>query len=298
MTPPRGRADASAPPPGERPQELRSRLLGALVAGALLVPLMAVGLATVLGSMSIPPSIFTRLLGRALAPTGWIGLPVLGAGLGALAATGWTGSARHATWTLLLAVALGMLGAVLVTRPPVLPMRDRVSPRSPRGKSQAILRAAFRSPAALSGILSYTRDPDPVVREQAVLALGVNLVVAGIERSPRGLPSRYQDFPLRDSLRARLTAALADSDERVRAEAARALWKAPRTFGVQVAAAETLASVLGRALQPGAVERLAWLALDGAAGAPYPSLKAQAARFAAATPDSELARAARRAAGP
>jgi hypothetical protein len=298
MTRPRGRAGAPTSSPADGPPEFRPRLLGALVAGALLVPLIAVALATALGSMSIPASTITRILARALTPTGWIGLPLLGAGLGALAAIGWAGSARRTAWTLVLALALGTLGATLVARATTLPPRDRIPPRSARGKARAILRAAFRSPAALSDILSYTRDPDPTVREQAVLALGVNLVVAGIERAPRGHVSRYQQLPLRDSLRAHLMAALADADEGVRAEAARALWKAPRTFGAQAAAAETLAAVLERALRPGAVERLAWLALDGAAGAPYPRLKAEAARFAAATPDSELARAARRAAQP
>ncbi|HKQ56669.1 MAG TPA: hypothetical protein VJY35_02265, partial [Candidatus Eisenbacteria bacterium] len=143
----------------------------------------------------------------------------------------------------------------------------------------------------------YTRDPDPVVREQAVLALGVNLVVAGIEGETPEHPSPFAALPLRDSIAARLDAALHDSSEAVRAEAARALWKAPHTFGTRPAAAETLAAVLDRARAALTVERLAWLALDAAAGAPYPALKAAAARFAAVTSDSDLARAARRASG-
>src|SRR5262249_33047310 len=103
--------------------------------------------------------------------------------------------------------------------------------------------------------------------------------------------------PLRDSLRARLRDAMShDPVEAVRAEAARALWKAPVTFGPQPAAAETLSAVLERSLRPGAVERLSWLALDAAAGTPDRGLRAAAARFAQSTTDSDLARAARQAA--
>jgi hypothetical protein len=131
-----------------------------------------------------------------------------------------------------------------------------------------------------------------------MLALGVNLVVAGIEHATpeRPVPDRF--LPVRDSIRVRLIGGLTDPVEAVRAEAARALWKAPLAFGRVPAAADTLAAVLDRALRPDAVERLAWLALDAAAGAPDPGLKAAAARFGAATPDSDLARAARLAARP
>ena len=88
----------------------------------------------------------------------------------------------------------------------------------------------------------------------------------------------------------------ADPVESVRAQAARALWKAPSTFGREPAAAETLAAILDRALEPRALERLTWLALDGAAGPRHPALERAAARFAAATADPELRRAARAAA--
>ncbi len=284
----------------DRVPEFRSRLIGAMVAGALLVPLVALAIAAALGSpAAVPGTPLPRVLvTRALGPTGWIGLPVLGAGLGALTALGWAGSGARALKVLTLAVGLGVLGAALVSRTPALPPGRGLPPRSARGKAQAILRGAFRSPSALAGILHFTRDPDPVVREQAVLALGVNLVVAGIEHATVERPSRFAGLPLRDSLRERLAVALGDPAEGVRAEAARALWKAPRTFGSQPAAAETLTAVLARASRPGAVERLAWLALDAAAGPPYAPLKAAAARFAEATPDSELAQAARRAARP
>ena len=88
--------------------------------------------------------------------------------------------------------------------------------------------------------LIYEDEPDPIVRQQAALALGVNLIVTGIERATPEHPSPYVGLPLRDSLRVRLLAALVDPVEDVRAEAARALWKAPRTFGTQPAAAETV----------------------------------------------------------
>jgi hypothetical protein len=271
-----------------------------MLAGALLVPLVAVAVAAALaypGVASDAP--FLRILfSRALTSTGWIGLPVLGAGLGALASLAWAGSAARALRVLALALGLCLLGSALVARPPAAPAARGAAPRGARGKAQEIRRAAFRSPSAIAGILHYTRDPDPVVREQAVLALGVNLVVAGIEHATPERPSPHRDLPLRDSLRVRLAAALGDPDQGVRVEAARALWKAPRTFGREPAAAETLAAILDRALRPGAVERLAWLALDAAAGAPDLRLRASAARFAAATPDSDLARAARLAARP
>jgi len=84
----------------------------------------------------------------------------------------------------------------------------------------------------------------------------------------------------------------------VRAEAARALWKAPVTFGTSAAAAETLAAILDRAADPGRPERLAWLALDAACGVPNDRLRRAAGRFASATSDTELKRRARLAAGP
>jgi hypothetical protein len=222
----------------------------------------------------------------------------VGAGLGALASLGWVGTAAGSARVLALGLGLCVLGALLVARPPVALPPPGTGARSVQGKVREIRRAAFRSPAAIAGILVHTRDADPMVREQAVLALGVNLVVAGIEHATAERPSPHQDLPLRDSIRVRLDVALSDPDEAVRAEAARALWKSPRTFGPAPGAAETLAAVLDRALRPRAVERLSWLALDAAAGAPHPRLKAAAARFAAATPDTALARAARLAARP
>src|SRR5258708_7387057 len=60
-------------------------------------------------------------------------------------------------------------------------------------------------------------------------------------------PARFATLPLRDSLRLGLCELLVDPAPSVRAEAARALWKAPRAFGPVPAAAESLAAVLDRA---------------------------------------------------
>jgi hypothetical protein len=267
-----------------------------MLGGALLVPLATIAIAWAVSWLAPPrgPAFLDVLFTRALTPSGWIGLPLLGAGLGALLALGWVTPGRPALRLLLVALPLLVGGALLVARPPsATPAASAARPGSPRAKARAILKASFRSPATVATILPYAGDRDPVVRQQAVLALGVNLVVAGIEHETSEHPSPFARLPLRDSLRVRLLAALGDPVEDVRAEAARALWKAPRTFGAQPAAAETLAAVLDRALLPGSVERLTWLALDAAAGRPDPGLRAAAARFAAATPDPELARVAR-----
>ncbi|MBI1796002.1 MAG: hypothetical protein HYR74_03010 [Candidatus Eisenbacteria bacterium] len=288
-----------SPAPAPRPPDAdpRGRLPGAMLAGALLVPLLTLAVAALL---ALPvfgrlPRFLALLFTRALAPSGWIGLPLLGAGLGALTTLAWSGSAGATLRRLALAIALMVAGAALVVRTPYFPEARNAPPRGSRARMDVIRRSTFHSPADVARILPYTRDPDPIVRQQAVLACGVNVIVAGIEGATADHPSPFVGLPLCDSLRTRLEAALHDSVEDVRAEAARALWKAPRTFGREPAAAETLAAVLDRALRPGAVERLTWLALDAAAGAPDARLEAAAAQFAAACPDTELARAARRA---
>jgi hypothetical protein len=195
-----------------------------------------------------------------------------------------------------VAVLLALVLLIAIPKPPPRPFA--VAPQSLSAKARAIRKSSFESPEALKRMLPLSRDPDPRVRELAVLALGVNLVVADLGRATPETPSVYAASPLRDSLRTRLLETLRDPVEGVRAEAARALWKAPAAFGAHPEAAETLAAVLDRALRPEAPERLAWLALDAAAGAPHPALKRAAARFALATPDTALARAARRAAQP
>ena len=285
-----------APARGPRPP---SPLTGAVLSGALLLPLLAVALAALLGRPGpwAQATLLEALLARALSPTGWAGLPLLGAGLGALVAARGRVSPARVARALALGLALDLAGILVLARAAPALDPNRSAARGARAKAQEILRASFRSPEAIAGILPYTRDPDPVVREQAVLALGVNLVVAGVEHATPERPSRMATLPLRDSLRVRLLAALTDRAEGVRAEAARALWKAPKSFGPHPEAAETLAAFLDRAGYPQAVERFAWLALDAAAGAKDPRLRAAAARFAATTPDSDLARAARLAAG-
>jgi hypothetical protein len=78
-----------------------------------------------------------------------------------------------------------------------------------------------------------------------VAALGDNRVVRDVERF--GHRSRFEHDPLRDTVRTRLTEMMVSERwYRMRAEAAYALWCAPRAFGSVDAAAETLAAVLDR----------------------------------------------------
>ena len=170
---------------------------------------------------------------------------------------------------------------------PLAPVKTRM---------RAALKWSYRSPETVAKVVELSRDRDPMVREQAVMALGLNVVVDDIERATVTRPSRYSDHPVRAQLRARLDEALQDPVESIRAEAARALWKAPVAFGPAPAAAETLAAIIERAADPSRPERLAWCALDAAAAHPDPALRAAAERFAAATDDAKLARAARLAA--
>jgi len=239
-----------------------------------------------------------------LAAGGWLWIPLWGAAAGALATVreAQTGSQRVACVTVAAAIAL----APLALRPVVPePMARIERPRDARAKQSAFRRWAYRDPAAVANILPYAADPDPVVREQAVLALGVNLIVTDIEHATETRPARFLASPLRDSLAARLEVALHDPVEAVRIEAARALWNAPRALGSHPAAAETLAAALDRAASTRPTpradapsSRIVWLALDAAAGVPDSALKAAAARFAEATDDSALRRAARQAAKP
>jgi hypothetical protein len=270
----------------------RSRLIGATIAGALLA-----GLATLLGGLvaRLAGGTGGAALAGFIASGGGPAILLWGAALGALVSLRWA-RAWPETWSALLAASLALFLGWAAAGGDDEPLRS--APQGARAKVREIRRSAYRSPATVAALLPYARDPDPRVREHAALALGVNLVVDDIERATARRPSRYAGHPLRRRIRTALLAALADSVEAVRAEAARALWKAPRCFSEQPAAAETLAAVLDRAARPGAPERLAWLALDAGAGAPHPGLKRAAARFAAAASDSDLARAARRAAAP
>jgi hypothetical protein len=227
---------------------------------------------------------------------GWVWPALYGA-----AGAAWLGARRMDPGRgRLLARVLAVLLALapLAWRPFVPEGVEAPLPATAEGKVRWIRRASYRSPAEVAKLLPLSRDPDPAVRARATLALGVNLIVTDVEHDRPGFPSRHAAHPLRDSLRNRLLEALRDPEELVRAEAARALWKAPRTFGVQPAAAGTLAAILERRVARPEAGREAWLALDAAAGAPDSSLRAAARRFADHSPDTALARTARAALGP
>jgi hypothetical protein len=271
------------------PRGFGARLAAALVAGAFLG-----AFAMVCGGWMLRA--FAARLGAPLAAEAfreflsagaWLWFPLWGAAVGALFALPGAAAATQRWSALLLAALLASLP--LLARPEV---NERIEqpPRTPQAKMRSVLRWSYRTPETVSRILPLSHDPDPRVREHAVLALGINLIVTDIERSNPARPARYLNHPLRARLGTRLRECLTDSVEVIRAEAARVLWKAPRTFGIEPVAAETLAAILDRAARPDALERLSWLALDAAAGDPHPTLKSAAARFAAATPDPELRR--------
>jgi len=222
-----------------------------------------------------------------LAAGAWVWFPLWGAALGSLKAA--VGAGSPAAKLGLLGLALGLAVLPLLWRPQVEEREER-APATPQAKARAVLRWSYRSADNVLKIVAISRDPDPRVREQAVLALGRNRVVSDIEGATALRPATLLGSPVRDSLRMALIAALGDPVPVVRAEAARGLWNAPRTFGPQPAAAETLAGVLARAADAGSVERLAWLALDAAAGPPDSSLKRAAGHFAQVTADTALRR--------
>lgn len=292
-------------------------IAGAALAGALFAAAGTAALGLTLGLFA-PGSGAARgaadVLREFLNAGGWIRLPLWGGAAGALRALGWARVPRARV--LCVALALGLLALSAVLQPD---LREAASPgapggapraRRPRGlpaTATAIRRWSYASPAGVRQILALRHDPNALVREQVALALGVNLIVSDIEHAgprpgcPTCPPARFATLPLRDSLRLGLLELLRDPVPAVRAEAARALWKAPITFGTVPAAAESLAAVLTRAqhgLAQGSPERLTWLALDAAAGAPHAGLKGAAARFAATTPDTALRRAALLAATP
>jgi hypothetical protein len=272
----------------------RARLASAALAGALaggLTLIAAIAVLNLAGPEWAPRLLATLRFG------GWIAAASLGAAIGMIASLRGLATRRGRTEAVLGAIALATLAVVVIARVQPPPPRAETGPDSARGKARAFLKWSYRSPAEVARLLPYAADPDPIVREQAVLAMGLNTLVTDAEKSTPMRPPRFRDHPTLDSLRTRLGHAMReDPVAPVRAEAARALWNAPRAFGPQPAAAETLAAFLDRAARSGATDRTAWLALDAAAGAPDPGLKAAAARFASATADSQLARAARQAA--
>lgn len=270
------------------------RLAGAILVGGIGAALAGWMLLELLGD----PSRSARALPAArayrewLVAGGWFWLPLWGCALAAALGARWVErrSMRVATWLL----AAGLALAPLALRPRVPTGLPAVVPRSPFARASAIRRWAFESADGVRRIVPLASDASPVIREQAVLALGVNVVVASLQSPGSAAPSPAL-AGLRDTVRTALARALRDSVEAVRAEAARALWNAPRAFGPEPVAAESLAAILDRAPRAGMPERLAWLALDAAAGPPDRRLKEAARRFAARAPDPELAAAARKA---
>jgi len=279
---------------GARPE--RGRLAAGIVAGVLVGGLAEAALLFGLDQID-------RWSGRAgpdgatAAPVrsflnagGWLAVPLWGGALGA-ALAGW-GNRRLRGRVIALGLAL-VIASVLV--PAVrAPVTLAPNPRTLAAKLRVIRRDSYRAPLDVLHVVTLSRDPDPRIRELATLALGRNRVVDDLTHAARTRPIPASSPPVRDALRERLEQLLAaDPEPAVRAEAARALWNAPQAFGRHGAAAETLGAVLDRAARGATTERMAWLALDAAAGPPDAGLRAAASRFAAATSDSDLARAAR-----
>ena len=224
-------------------------------------------------------------------------IPIAAAGLALLRGVPWA----HSTGARLAVVTAGVATLVLAARIPIAPPPAAATtfPATARAKSRAILKWSYRTPATVAHEsacrLSVSRIPVSSKRNGTLKVLAYAPSTASATSS--GGASASARLPVRDSLGMRLREALGgDSVEgRARRGGARAVESAAN-FGVSEAAAETLAAILDRAGRPDAVERMAWLALDAAAGAPNVTLKAAAARFAATTSDTDLAQAARQAA--
>jgi hypothetical protein len=224
-----------------------SLLAVSVLTGALLATLVALtvgfGLAWLGGLLRHPE--WAEAFRLFLAGGGWWLLSLWGGAAGAVLA-----GVRFASP---MARAGALLGAAVLVALPLLikaQFADDSTPRIPAssaGKRSAILRWSYRSLPGLRLTLDLARDPDSTVREQAVIALGRNLVVSDLERADAEHPARFENLPLRGALRDTLIEVLrGDSIEVLRVEAAHALWLAPRAFGPQPEAAETLAAVLSR----------------------------------------------------
>ena len=217
-------------------------LTGALIATMAAVTL-GFGLAWIGGAIGHPE--WAGSYRRFLADGGWWLLCLWGAAAGAL----WIGSRLASPFA--RAGAL-IAAAVMIALPLVLKAQfsDDSAPRipsSPEGKRSAILRWSYRSLPGLKLTLELSRDPDSTVREQAVIALGRNLVVSDLEREDSEHPPRFATLPLRGEMRDRLVDVLrGDPLEILRVEAAHALWVAPRAYGNRPEAAETLRAVIAR----------------------------------------------------
>jgi len=219
-----------------------SALTGALVA-TLAALTLGFGLAW-LGGIVHRPALVEGY--RAfLANGGWWLLSLWGAAAGTLLTAPRLASPLPRAGALFGAAALIALPLVIKAQ-----FADDSTPRIPAsaaGKRSAILRWSYRSLPGLRLTLDLALDPDSMVREQAVIALGRNLVVSDLERADEEHAPRFADLPLRHELRDRLIEVLrGDSLEVLRVEAAHALWLAPRAFGPQPEAAETLSAVLAR----------------------------------------------------
>ena len=266
------------------------RLAGALLAGALLAGVTVSAAGFLLLAWRGPHA--ATALSAFLAAGGWLWVACWGAAAGALAVA-LRASRSGRLRAVLIAASLAL--APLVLRPSLAPLRS-AAPRTRMAKVQAIRRDSYGPPQAVAALLTYARDRDPDVREQTALALGRNTIVTDIEHPVATRPTRFADSPLRIQMATTLLELMrGDSAVAVRAEAARALWNAPHAYGRVPEAAETLAAVLDRAGRVDQPERLAWLALDAAAGASEPALHAAVTRFAARTSDTALATAARQA---
>jgi len=272
-------------PPASR--DAASRLGSALLVGALAGAAVTVVAGFLLRFAGARAG--AEALRRFLVSGGWLWVALWGAALGALSARSRMPGRGLRLGAVTLALVLAF--APLLLRPVVPEEQDRAAqPRTAPAKATALRRWAYRSPESVGFLLPYVADRDPIVREQAALALGINLIVSDIEHAGPERPARFAAHPLRDSLRIRLRGALLDPVEGVRAEAARALLKAPITFGRQPEAADSLAAVLDRSAFAGASGRAAWLALDATASSDEPRLRAAAVRFARRTTDSTMRR--------
>jgi hypothetical protein len=269
------------------------RLAGTLLAAAL----FGIAAVATVGFLLGPIAQWTRSPGVSaafrdyLAAGGWLWIPMWSAAAGAL--TRFREAPDVRARLLVSAVALGLVLLPAVFRPVVAPEPGARDPVGRAARTRAIRKWAYGNPASVERLLAMRHEPDPVLREQVVLALGVNLVVSDVEHTSVSRPARDADPTLRARLGAALREAMGDSVESIRAEAARGLWRSPVAFGPAPVAAETLAAVLDRATRPAALERLAWLALDASAAQRDTTLRSAVARYAGRTPSPALARAAR-----
>lgn len=269
------------------------RLAGTLLAAAL----FGAGAVATVGFLLGPIAQWTRSPGISgtfrdyLAAGGWLWIPMWSAAAGALTRLREAPDRRARLLVAVVALGLGLLPAVF--RPVVGPEPGARDPVGRAARTRAIRKWAYGNPASVERLLTMRHEADPVLREQVVLALGVNLIVSDVERTSVSRPARDADPTLRARLGAALREALGDSVESIRAEAARGLWRSPVAFGPAPTAAETLAAVLERASRPDGNERLAWLALDASATRRDTTLRGVVARVAAANPGTALERAAR-----